>query len=259
MGFGLIAGTLAQIRFNCMKYISIFVVVGLCAILPHSFVSNTRRDRSPQLPSADVANSGGCLTEQETMSVFRRFSLGYGESERAQALLIKNSKVSPRCRTLILTRLVDAMSKNVKIDRDLNSDYLWKYGADVLGELRAVEALDLLATNLDLDDGLWSSSMAHRPALNGMIKMGSIAIPKLSSVLGQSPNRKTRLAAVYCIASIGGPSALLALKNALPKESDQCVSRFIRISIDAFRNRKLPNQVTSRDRTKWSLAFMCNG
>ena len=96
----------------------------------------------------------------------------------------------------------------------------------------AVEALDLLIEHLDANDGFFSASMVHQPAVLGVKAMGVVAVPKLASALRQHPNRNIRLAAALCLADIGGPEATDALKQALSSESDQCVRRFISLSVD---------------------------
>jgi hypothetical protein len=80
---------------------------------------------------------------------------------------------------------------------------VWLYGADLLGQLKASEALDLLISHLKLATGIYSASMLHQPALRGVIKMGPVAIPKLSGVLRDNQDQKTRYFAIYCITRIG--------------------------------------------------------
>jgi hypothetical protein len=150
------------------------------------------------------------------------------------------------------------MSKHTAIDKDATSDSAWLYGTEVMVKLRPYEALDFLLSNLTLSDGTGFGS-AHLPATKAVIKIGSIAIPKLSLVLRNSSDRRTRLFAVYCIGFIGGGSALRALKNALPTESDPRIMKFIRLTINAFQNTKLPNHLTSKDHTEWLVAFYAGG
>jgi len=83
-----------------------------------------------------------------------------------------------------------------------------------------------LIKHLDKNDGFFSASMVHQPAVLGIEKMGSLAVPKLRNAL-QYPKREIRLATALCLADIGGAEALAALKDALNTETDQCVRRFI--------------------------------
>ena len=83
--------------------------------------------------------------------------------------------------------------------------------------------------------------------------MGPIAIPKLRVMLG-SQDPATRHDAVYCIAWIGGSSALRVLKQALPSESDKCLKRFIQASIKSLDNKEKKLQGNG----EWLPAFLCN-
>ena len=208
-----------------------------------------------------AASRTGCLADDNISVTVQKLSSAQSQSEedRARALLLDNARRSPRCRKQVITALMSAMGKpNLDFKRDQTSYFLWSDGAELLGDLKAAEALDLLISHLDLNDGTSSVNVTHQPALVGVIRMGPIAIPKLEGVLRHSPDRNMRRYAVFCIARIGGPSGKRALKDALPSESDRCVSQFIRISINALDNKRLPNQITSKDRGKWFSAFLCN-
>jgi hypothetical protein len=214
-----------------------------------------------ELSISDAASRTGCLAEGDVSLAVQKLSSAQSQSEehRVRHLLLDNAKRSPRCRKQVIAALMSAMDKpNLDFRRDQASYYLWSDGAELLGDLRAAEALDLLISHLDLNDGTSSVNMIHQPALGGVIKMGSIAIPKLEAVLRQSPDRNMRRYAVFCIARIGGQTGKRALKHDLPSESDRCVSQFIRVSINALDNKRLPNQITSKDRGKWFSAFLCN-
>lgn len=58
----------------------------------------------------------------------------------------------------------------------------------------------------------WSISMVHQPALEGIILMGTLAIPKLKLLL-QNDDWEIRHYAVYCLFWIGGTSARRALET----------------------------------------------
>jgi len=175
--------------------------------------------------------------------------------DQAQAWLRNKSGESEQCRAEVIAALMKAMDRpNLDFTHDKDSYYLWLYGAELLGELKASEALDLLVSHLNLmNRHLYSSSMTHQPALKGVTKMGPIAIPKLDTVLRHSPDPKLRFDAVYCIATIGGPSAVRSLREALDSESDECVSHAIRVSLDSF---DAGGKI--KDRMDWFLNLACN-
>jgi len=130
---------------------------------------------------------------------------------------------------------------------------IWRAGADVLGDLKAIEALDFLVAHLDFSRGMFSTTMSQQPALHAVQEIGEGAIPKLSDVLRQHPDWRMRMYAVYCISGIGGPAAERTLKEALPSESDACVEPFIQASIKLLndKKRKIFNNYD------WFGAFMC--
>ena len=160
--------------------------------------------------------------------------LGSDEPEAKQGVerLLMLGKGSPDCRTETISQLIRAMDKpNLSFVMDRPSYFLWLNGAVILGDLKAVECLDLLIEHLDLNDGFFSASMVHQPAILGIEKMGTLAVPKLRVALEQHPRREIRLATALCLADIGGIEAIAALKGALNTETDQCVRDFITLSL----------------------------
>jgi hypothetical protein len=204
-----------------------------------------------------VASSIACLPEVDVLSALQKLSSARSqeEADRARGTLLAEASRSSRCRKELIAATMRAMDKpNLDLSRDPAMYYVWRDGAELLGDLKAVEALDLLISHLDLSDGLFSTTMSHHPALRGVIKIGEDAIPKLEAVLRQSPDPNMRNYAVYCISAIGGPSAMNVLKLALPSESDRCVNQFIRVSISSLDNK----DYRLKENVKWFSAFICN-
>jgi hypothetical protein len=183
--------------------------------------------------------------------------------------LAEHSRQSPECRMQVITALIRAMDKNeLNFLTDRGSFFLWSNGSKLLGELKAVEALDLLIQHLDLNDGEFSASMNHQPAVKGVVLMGSLAVPKLSLALKVSKNRNIRLAAALCLLQIDGSEALSALTEALSSESDSCVINFIQISLmilgkehNAKKEGSSQNDIEAliELRRRSVLAFRCSG
>ena len=238
---------------------AILVFVGSFPILWGGSTSNSRSDGSEQLllSSTNGAAGGGCLSQSELAEAVNSLLIN-SAADQAQVLLVNDGKKSSECRKQVVKELISMMSKHTDIGKDVTSDSAWQRGREVMANLRPYEALDFLISNLTLYDGTGIGS-AHIPATEAVIKIGPIAIPKLYSALRNSANRRKRLFAVYCIGFIGGRSALRALKNALPTESDPRINKFIRLTIDAFQNTKLPNHITSKDHTEWLIAFYAGG
>ena len=119
-----------------------------------------------------------CITQADLDKAVVSLSQQYNEAQLAQTTLRESSRVSSECRQRVVTALLKAMDKpNLDIRRDQADANLWREGARLLGDLKAPESLDLLLSHITMTDGGWSSTMTHQPALEGIIRMGSLAMP----------------------------------------------------------------------------------
>jgi hypothetical protein len=196
-----------------------------------------------------------CLSQNDLSIAIRQLAAGsQSEAAESRQLLLQQAYKGFKCRKEMIGSLMAAMDKpNLDFRRDRSSYYLWHEGAQILGQVKAVEAIDLLLSHLDLNDGTFSSTMAQQPALKGIIGMGNPALPKLSRLLMNDKDSNRRHYAVYCISSIGGYRALKMLKAAAPFESDPCVKQFLGVSIQNLSNRRH----TIADRVSWFSSFLC--
>jgi len=206
------------------------------------------------LSSATLAHqSTECGDSDKLTNAVKELGGSYDDGQKGRVTLLEAAAKSRKCKKQIVSLIMKAMDKpDLDLSRDQASYYLWREGSTLLGELKATEALDLLISHIGINDGEWSVTMVHQPALGGIIEMGSIAIPKLS-VLLRSPDRASRHDAVYCLSFIGGASALQALKQALPSETDSCTKRFLQVSIRGLDNQKK----ILKDNGEWLSAFLC--
>ena len=228
-----------------LGFLPIIVLVAVFAI--------TCTTQGPAKVSLTVPQDVECLAPDVLTNTLTQLSGSYDEAQKARATFLRAADKSAQCKQQIVSSIMKAMDRpGLDIARDQASYYLWREGSELLGELKASEALDLLISHMGMNDGEWSVSMVHQPALGGIIEMGPIAIPKLRMALG-SQDPATRHDVVYCIAQIGGPSALRVLKQALPSESDTCLKRFIQASIKCLDNEKKKLQ----DNGEWLPAFLC--
>lgn len=175
--------------------------------------------------------------------------------------LVSVAKRSAECRSQVVQALMTAMKQPGKDNGlggvDSETYALWHNGADVLGELQATEALDLLIANFGLTDGL-SSSLGHFPALGPIISMGQFSIPKLQEVLSKNPEPFRRKFAVFCLASIGGTTVRDVLSKAASRETDSCVKKFISVSLEVFDNETQPNHITAEENGRWYSYVYCS-
>ncbi len=235
-----------------LTFISMCVVVagtsfGVKAqVMTNSKTLSAKRCISLDRLSATVHNLGAPLSDSELHQV--------------REVLIGNAKRSSQCRQRVVKALMKAMDQpNLDLLWGKGSFDTWTYGARLLGEMKAAEAIDLLIAHLDATDGL-SPNMNHYPAVEGLITMGQIATPKLAEFLRHSPDRIKRRFGIFCIGAIGGSEARRVLEAALLSESDDCNRQFMTASIKAFENQHSPNRIIfDPERSQWYSAFYCGG
>ena len=195
-----------------------------------------------------------CLTANQLAEAVHSLSRDFNQAQVGQDVLRKASRRSSTCRQLVIAAVMRAMDKpGLDISRDQASNYLWREGSVLLGDLKATQALDLLLSHIKMTDGEWSSTMVHQPALEGIIRMGPVAIPKLKRLL-RNQDWKTRHYAVYCLASIGGATAQRTLQIAVANESHPCVKRLMIVSIHTI---DVKHGGIKQDNGEWGKAFMC--
>ena len=241
-----------------------------CALTAGCFVASSNNLRNaPTITKVNNQTSLGCDSKLSEIgrAVDTFTSGGYLQIQEARDSLLRNASESAACRTAVIRTLMDRMDQpGLDLESDTPSYLIWREGATLLGELKASEALDLLISHLHLNDGYHSSSQVHQPAIPGVLALGDIAIPKLEIALRENANPRLRLAAAYCLTSIGGRAAMKALAEARKTESDGCVSRFINVSLGTFVHKSKAGQMLFdtaapkadiQKRTQWLAAFEC--
>jgi hypothetical protein len=247
---------------NAIKSIYL-LAVGLLLIVPifsgfrEGAVSSAKT--TPQRGQVEQCIGNGEI--EASIATLRTYLAG-PELAKAVGLLLRKARESQKCRAQVIEALIIAMSRITPKDPPLSTVgvneqtyYLWRNGSDLFIKLQATEALDLLITNLALTDG-WSISMSHYPAVAAVTGIGAPAIPKLEFVLHHNPQPHMRKFAVFCLSLIGGAPSRNVLSKALPTETDPCVNRLIRISLELFGKKAVPNSITPAD-DKWYSAFYC--
>ena len=199
-------------------------------------------------------STSACIAQADLDKNLFSLSQQYDEAQIAQNTLRESCRVSPECRQRIVVALIKAMDKpSLDIRRNETDANLWREGARLLGDLKATESLDLLLSHITMTDGSWSTSMTHQPALAGIIRMGLVAVPRLEGLL-RDKDWETRHSATFCLAYIGGPTAVRALQRARPKEPDQCLKRLMLISIKSI---DIKRSGVKPDHGEWARAFLC--
>lgn len=208
-----------------------------------------------------VASGSIAPCRSDITPLFEKLTSDTSESSQAALKLIDLAKESPECREVVVNDVIRALN-TADLENDESAFRLWARGSGVLGHLKAVEALDLLIAHLDLNDGLFSASMVHEPVVSAVTRMGNVAVPKLAVALKTSPKMRIRLAAAFCLGDIGGSEALDAMKSALNSETEECVRRFITLTLPT------PNELANVNRPITAadgellrqriLAYACN-
>jgi HEAT repeat protein len=131
-----------------------------------------------------------------------------------------------------LIKLMEGSEPKLRITSQAHYD-AWSFAAELLGELKATEALDVLIACISCNNGIHGLSAYRFPAFRALITIGPEAVPRLISALSDS-NASTRSRAALALGEIGGTDATKALENALVSERNQDVVISIQI---ALRNR----------------------
>jgi len=240
--------------------LSLVLSIAVLIATPLARVHKTQASRVAQPAAPGFVKLQGCLSDSQVSTAVGTLSYGrYEDQQKAVAVLKATADGSPACRKRVITRLMVAMDQpNLDLAAGSPHFFLWHYGTQLLGELKATEALDLLIANFDRHDGS-GFPLNHYPALGGVILMGEIALPKLQTVLRENPDRFTRRHTVFCIGLIGGESAHQILRQALSGETDSCVISCIRATLTEFTNRRRPHHIGDVGRAQWYSTFLCNG
>ena len=138
----------------------------------------------------------------------------------------------------ILTIAKESEENRVKINQRLTAvlgqrqtpSATWYDVADLLGELKATEAISELVRQLNYNDGSVGLSNSHWPAVRALIKIGDAAVPELARALNEG-TESIRGFAAQALGQIGGSEAKRALEGALKIERDESIRDAIRRSL----------------------------
>lgn len=148
---------------------------------------------------------------------------------RERLLAIAYESTSGRNR--VVQALIDLL--NDTVTKEANST-AWNVGTNLLGRLKAAEAIDLLVAYIDYSDGVTGLSLGHIPSAWALAEIGDPAVPKLIEALlyGKSllfdNNARLREGAARALGRIGGIEAKQALEQALGVETDKTVVFYIK-------------------------------
>jgi len=178
--------------------------------------------------STDVCHEAGSL-------IGKLRSADQRKRERAKRLIVIFAGRSSSARECVIDRTVKIVSE-VSTSADRGVELFWKSpsrfeewsgATDILGTLKAPQAIDPLIDCLDCNDGRFGLGIGRFPATKAIIRFGSQAVPKLEAALQQKPPG-IRIMIVQALHAIGGEKAKLILLEALKSETDKSVVDTIR-------------------------------
>jgi HEAT repeat protein len=151
--------------------------------------------------------------------------------ETANKAILRFSSKSASCRQCVIKRMLKIASRPtaephgwVKLFFQYpHRFYEWSEATDILGTMKAMEALDTLIACLGCNDGIIGLGVGRFPASRAVVKFGEEAIPKIAEALKQKP-RETRYYAAVVLYTIGGDRARDALQKALAAETDRMLA-----------------------------------
>jgi HEAT repeat protein len=154
------------------------------------------------------------------------------ERERAKKKIKSLARESAVSREQVIQELIKFVNQSDARLRSLSAAHYdaWSFAVELLGKLKATEAIDTLVACIICNDGIEGTSSYRHPAFRAVTMIGPAAIPKLTEALSNSDS-ETRKYSAIALGEIGGTEARAALENALLSEQNEEVRRIIRIAL----------------------------
>jgi HEAT repeat protein len=158
------------------------------------------------------------------------YSCNQEERSAAKQKLLKIAAQSDELRAAVIAALARILEDGKLFSQEgINPRAgTWADSADLLGELKAVEAVAILVKRLDYNAG--KNGADDYPAINALIKIGADTIPSLTAALLAARSPIVRANAAKALGQLGGADAHAALERALLTETDDKVINSIWLS-----------------------------
>jgi hypothetical protein len=153
-------------------------------------------------------------------------STTYGPSARVQQqvpmALVSIANRSPEARDKVIRGLIELLEENANGGEDI----AFYTACELVGKLRAVEAIDTLVKYVDYQPDRIGASLNYKPAVKGLIQIGEDAIPKVAEAFMSRKshlhrnNHLLRVNAMTALKHIGGTQAKKALETVCSVEQD---------------------------------------
>ena len=192
-------------------------------------VGNTEHSNEAARTLTSQITSGD---DQTNELVQQLLSNNEGDRQRVKGKIILLARQAPEARARVIQALiqfVEVSDTELRLSSAAHYD-AWSSAIELLGELKATEALGLLIECISCNNGTGGLSFYRYPALRAIVMFGPAAVPKLAVALNDSSPVKRKYAAL-ALGEIGGAEAKMALEEALIKEQDSSVIPSIRIAL----------------------------
>jgi hypothetical protein len=133
--------------------------------------------------------------------------------------LLEIAARSEESRALVIDRLMDVV-EDLSAKHEYPLATAWMKSVNLLGELKAIEAVEVLVNTLDHTGQTGIIVSIHRhPARTALVKIGEPAVPKLIEALAHA-KPAIRTEAAWVLYSIDKGQAQTAIEAAIEKETD---------------------------------------
>ncbi len=144
-------------------------------------------------------------------------------------------QTSQEKRKIVIQELLESVRQQGELDGThtiLTSTVFvyWRSVTQIFAELKASEAIDAMIKCVHCSNG-YTGTMGEPQASYALVRMGDIAVPKLSEALLHEPDGYKRVKIVLCLSRIGGPKTRQALKRALRFEKEKAVREHIEFAL----------------------------
>lgn len=214
--------------------LTLIVFFASCTGLRTSDPDVIRADNIALLPT----QSGPSELSQMDSLIRHLRSENQGERDDAKQGILTLADKSEQARQGVideLIKLATAPGGSAELMASRERFLEWKEATDILGVLKATEAVDTLIQCLDCDIGVSGLGPGRYPAAIAIIRIGDEAIPKLASALAEKPTG-IKFMAAQALYSIGGEKAKEILEEASRRERDRQTADMIKSLLRDWNN-----------------------
>jgi HEAT repeat protein len=176
--------------------------------------------------------------QSSNVLTFKHSFLTGSEQERSHAKrrLLSAARSSREKRREVVEALISIVELYTDEDQTVSFP-VWRDAVELLGNIRAKEAVDVLVNHLTCSGGTVGYSIGGRPAVVAIVRIGESAVPKLADAMSDR-RAAVRESAAQALGIIGGPHAKEILEQALLRETEDQVRRLLEIELSSLSKQK---------------------